>query len=63
MNPYLPFGGVNNSGIGKTNGYYGFQAFSNERAVTRQTSGFSATRLMAAPYSDRVRSMLNRFVR
>ncbi len=33
----LPFGGVNNSGIGNAHGYYGFKAFSHERAVLRST--------------------------
>ena len=27
-NPNVPFGGVNNSGIGKSHGWYGFEAFS-----------------------------------
>jgi len=29
----LPFGGVNNSGIGNSHGFYGFKAFSHERAM------------------------------
>jgi aldehyde dehydrogenase (NAD+) len=33
----LPFGGVNNSGIGSAHGQYGFLAFSHERAVLRST--------------------------
>lgn len=33
INPNLPFGGVNNSGIGKSNGFHGFVEFSNERGV------------------------------
>ena len=37
----LPFGGVNNSGIGSGHGIYGFKAFSHERAVVR-------TRIMGA---------------
>ena len=37
----LPFGGVNNSGIGNAHGIYGFKAFSHERAVVR-------TRIMGA---------------
>lgn len=36
MQPNLPFGGSNNSGIGKSHGWYGFEAFSNARAVYRQ---------------------------
>ena len=35
-NHHLPFGGSNNSGIGKSHGYYGFKAFSNERAIMKQ---------------------------
>lgn len=34
--PNLPFGGSNNSGIGKTHGKFGFITFSNERAVYKQ---------------------------
>jgi aldehyde dehydrogenase (NAD+) len=29
----LPFGGVNTSGMGSYHGYFGFKAFSHERAV------------------------------
>ncbi|WP_456420640.1 aldehyde dehydrogenase family protein [Lutibacter sp.] len=35
-NHYLPFGGTNNSGIGKSHGFYGFQEFSNKRSVLKQ---------------------------
>lgn len=35
-NHHLPFGGSNNSGIGKSHGHYGFKAFSNERAFMKQ---------------------------
>ncbi len=35
-NHYLPFGGTNNSGIGKSHGFYGFQEFSNQRSVLKQ---------------------------
>ena len=31
----LPFGGVNQSGMGSYHGYFGFKAFSHERAVYR----------------------------
>ena len=31
----LPFGGVNHSGTGSYHGYFGFKAFSHERAVYR----------------------------
>ena len=48
-NPHLPFGGVNNSGIGKSHGYYGFQEFTNERSVMRQR--FGATKLLHPPFT------------
>ncbi len=32
---HLPFGGVNQSGMGSYHGYFGFKAFSHERAVYR----------------------------
>lgn len=38
-NPNLPFGGVNNSGIGKSLGLHGFREFSNERGVVRRSLG------------------------
>lgn len=50
-NHYLPFGGINNSGIGKSNGYYGFKAFSNERAVVKQHT-FGITELLFPPYTN-----------
>lgn len=54
-NPHLPFGGVNNSGIGKSHGYYGFQEFTNERSVMRQR--FGATGLLHPPFTPRTESI------
>lgn len=51
FNNELPFGGSNNSGIGKGHGYYGFQAFSNARGVLRQWSTLSAVDFMMPPYN------------
>jgi aldehyde dehydrogenase (NAD+) len=39
VNPLLPFGGINNSGIGKSNGHHGFIEFSNERGVLKRSWG------------------------
>jgi len=50
--PNLPFGGVNNSGIGKAHGKYGFLAFSNEKPVLRQKKGFAISYLLHPPYTD-----------
>jgi len=49
-NHYLPFGGINNSGIGKSNGFFGFKAFSNERAVVKQHT-FGVTEFLFPPYT------------
>lgn len=38
-NPDLPFGGVNNSGVGKSLGFHGFVEFSNERGIIERKWG------------------------
>ena len=50
-NHHLPFGGINNSGIGKSHGFHGFLAFSNERSIVRQYAR-SAVEFLLPPYSD-----------
>lgn len=39
INPDLPFGGMNQSGIGKSNGEHSFREFSNERGVVKRQWG------------------------
>lgn len=46
----LPFGGVNNSGIGNAHGLYGFKAFSHERAVVRNR--YQIASLFYPPYTN-----------
>lgn len=61
VNPSLPFGGVNHSGIGRANGEAGFIAFSNERGiVTRRWGTFS---LLYPPYKDWVIRLMKKLVR
>ncbi|MBT8326062.1 MAG: aldehyde dehydrogenase family protein, partial [Winogradskyella sp.] len=50
-NHNLPFGGTNNSGIGKSHGFFGFKAFSNERALIKQHT-FGITELLFPPYTN-----------
>jgi aldehyde dehydrogenase (NAD+) len=45
----LPFGGVNSSGIGNAHGFFGFKAFSHERAVMK-AGPMSALKLLFPPY-------------
>jgi aldehyde dehydrogenase (NAD+) len=42
LHRHLPFGGVNNSGIGNAHGHFGFRTFSHERAVVRSRLSFAA---------------------
>jgi len=59
LNHNLPFGGVNNSGIGKSHGFHGFKAFSNEKSVLRQRVGFTTAKLLVAPYNGFSRFVIN----
>ena len=54
----LPFGGVNNSGIGKAHGKFGFLAFSNEKGVLKQRIGFNNVSLLRPPYGIRVKKLI-----
>ncbi|MDR2272803.1 MAG: aldehyde dehydrogenase family protein [Sphingobacterium sp.] len=51
-NPHLPFGGVNGSGLGSCHGFFGFKAFSHERAVMHQ-SRYAFSTLIYPPYSSK----------
>jgi len=50
-NQNLPFGGINNSGIGKGHGYAGFKAFSNARSIFRQVWFYSPHEWIHVPYT------------
>jgi aldehyde dehydrogenase (NAD+) len=57
----LPFGGVNNSGIGKSFGKYGFEEFSNKKAVVENK--FSTFSLFHPPATNRVMKMLDMVIK
>ena len=57
----LPFGGVNNSGIGSGHGYHGFLAFSHERAVVR--SWIILAKMFYPPYSNLTRKLIALFIK
>ncbi|MBD2701703.1 aldehyde dehydrogenase family protein [Spirosoma sp. BT702] len=54
-NMEIPFGGVNNSGIGKSNGFFGFQEFSNQRGVMHRDLG--TIKFLYPPYTDTVKKI------
>jgi aldehyde dehydrogenase (NAD+) len=51
-NPNLPFGGIGNSGTGSCHGFYGFKAFSHERAVMFQSNP-DFNKLAYPPYENK----------
>jgi aldehyde dehydrogenase (NAD+) len=53
---HLPFGGVNNSGIGAYHGIHGFKAFSHERGVVKVY--YASIRMFYPPYTDFVKRMI-----
>jgi aldehyde dehydrogenase (NAD+) len=59
----LPFGGVNNSGIGKSHGHYGFLAFSNEKPVLKQKSGLTSVRAFYPPYTSFSKKLMDWFLK
>lgn len=56
-NVELPFGGVNNSGIGKSNGFFSFQELSNQRGVMERS--FGTMKFVYPPYTDKVKKMID----
>lgn len=59
----IPFGGVNNSGIGKSHGYHGFLAFSNEKPVLKQKSGLTSIQVFFPPYTSLSRRLMDWFLK
>jgi aldehyde dehydrogenase (NAD+) len=61
-NHHLPFGGVNNSGIGKSHGFHGFLEFSNQRSTVRQYTP-STIELLTPPYTGLKQKMVDATLR
>ena len=53
VNPNLPFGGVNNSGIGKSGGKHSFVDFSNEKGVVKKNFG-NMLKLVYPPFNKNI---------
>ena len=59
----LPFGGVNNSGIGNAHGHYGFRAFSHERAVVRTQLKLAPMLFLPGQIPERLRGIINSLIK
>ncbi len=59
----LPFGGVNNSGIGKAHGHFGFLAFSNEKGILKQRVGMNNTSLLKPPYGAKAKQIISSLIK
>ncbi len=57
----LPFGGVNNSGLGNAHGHFGFKSFSHERAVVR--TQFLMSSMFYPPYTDGMRKIVKLLIK
>ncbi|SHJ62580.1 aldehyde dehydrogenase (NAD+) [Reichenbachiella agariperforans] len=57
--PNLPFGGVNQSGIGKAHGHYGFLEFTNQKSVLKQRVGFTNAMLFYPPIGNFKKKVLD----
>ena len=62
-NNNLPFGGINNSGLGNSHGYFGFKAFSNEKAILKQRVGITAASMFYPPYTPIIQKLVRFVVR
>lgn len=62
FNNNLPFGGSNNSGVGKSHGFFGFQAFSNARGVLKQNLPPALEQLMP-PYTNLKLKLINQTIK
>jgi aldehyde dehydrogenase (NAD+) len=54
----LPFGGVGHSGMGRSHGFAGFEAFSNARGVLDQRLRVSPIQLLYPPYAGKLKKFV-----
>jgi len=59
----LPFGGVNNSGMGKAHGLFGFKSFSNEKGILKQHLNVSPIELIFPPFTKMSKFWVDLFLK
>ena len=62
VNPGLPFGGINNSGMGKSGGKHSFTDFSNEKGIVKKNFG-NLLKLVYPPYKKSIFKYFKHIVR
>lgn len=58
-NPYLPFGGVNTSGIGRMVGWYTFNECSNARSIVVDGPALGDPRMFVPPLTDKYKKQVS----
>ena len=59
----LPFGGINNSGLGSAHGYSGFKAFTHMKGVMKQHFKYSPIELVFPPFTKKSEKWADIFLR
>lgn len=63
FNSYLPFGGINGSGLGKSHGHYGFLEFVNAKSVVRHWLPWRPSSLLLPPYTRFTQFVVNLLIK
>lgn len=61
-NPHLPFGGIGSSGFGNYHGRFGFETFSQKRAILKKTNLFDV-KIRYAPYTETKSKILSKLLK
>ena len=59
LHPNLPFGGVNNSGIGASTGYAGFKDFSHMKPILKVNRFLSPSKFLNYPYNSTTQKVID----
>ena len=63
LHPNLPFGGVNNSGIGTSTGYSGFKDFSHLKPILKVNRLLSPSKFLNYPYSKNTQKIVDLLIK
>jgi len=59
LHPNLPFGGVNNSGIGTSTGYAGFKDFSHMKPILKVNRFLAPSKFLNYPYNSTTQKVID----